>query len=297
MIPGESGWETDMPRAARSSTLIGILLVAACGGETAPLVVDLPEVTEIPLAGRLDGERDFLLSQSPDGDGFIFTRMDRERKTRILFVADPFSGDAPSQVKGSIPGDADAVFDPAGGRVLFMANGRQNDADTDQYDLFEADWRRGAFDRVRSLDGLNTVHDETFPGTDRSGTVVFASTRPGGAGGQDLYEATPGTGGWNVRFLEELNSFASDSNPLLFPDGRKLIFYSARPGGFGQVDLYVSRRGEDGSWGEPVNLGPGINTADGEYAPSLSADGKVLFFARGAAIYGVNIASVPALAE
>ncbi|TMB35799.1 MAG: hypothetical protein E6J61_01045, partial [Deltaproteobacteria bacterium] len=52
-----------------------------------------------------------------------------------------------------------------------------------------------------------------------------------------------------------------------------------RPGSQGDTDLWVSfRDGEQ--WREPRNLGVPINTADGEFAPGISADGAWLFFTR-----------------
>lgn len=280
------------------SALILTLFVAACAGEDpAPLTLDFPEATKIPLAGRGEKERDFLLAQDPGGYGFVFTRMSSQDEMRLLRVTDPMNGETPVEVYPGALGDADAVFDPAGGRLLLMAKGRHGDPQRDDFDLFEADWRRGRAGEPKRLEALNTEFSEVFPAIARDGTMVFASPRPGSLGGQDLYEAMPVGDGFEVRKLDEINSTASDNNPMLFPDGDTLIFFSGRRGGLGGPDLYVSRRQGDGTWGEPVNLGPEVNTGQPDYAPSLSADGKVLFFARGPEIYGINIASIPALAQ
>ena len=63
------------------------------------------------------------------------------------------------------------------------------------------------------------------------------------------------------------------------PDGKYLFFVSDRPGGYGGLDIYMSEKKADGSWGEPVNLGPTINTPYNEDAPLLLGDGKTFFFA------------------
>jgi len=60
-------------------------------------------------------------------------------------------------------------------------------------------------------------------------------------------------------------------------DGRYLYFGSDREGGLGGRDLWVSEKIDD-EWGEPVNLGPPINTAGDEDRPFLSADGRELWF-------------------
>ena len=70
-------------------------------------------------------------------------------------------------------------------------------------------------------------------------------------------------------------------DPFIAPDQSWLIFASERPGGYGAADLYVSFRRPDGTWGEPKNLGPSVNTAGSEYTPMLSPDGRYLFFTRG----------------
>ncbi|MBI4581050.1 MAG: PD40 domain-containing protein [Planctomycetes bacterium] len=67
------------------------------------------------------------------------------------------------------------------------------------------------------------------------------------------------------------------SDPSLSADGNTLFFSSDRPGGFGRTDIWTSRR-IDGEWTEPTNLGPAVNTPAGESEPSISADGRTLYF-------------------
>jgi len=55
--------------------------------------------------------------------------------------------------------------------------------------------------------------------------------------------------------------------------------YSPRPGGFGECDLWVTRRANKHEpWGKTVNLGPIVNTANDESTPSISSDGSMLYF-------------------
>lgn len=60
-------------------------------------------------------------------------------------------------------------------------------------------------------------------------------------------------------------------------DGTILIFSAETYGTHGVDDLYVSLN-TNGKWSEPKNLGPVINTQFQEVSPSLSADGKTLYF-------------------
>ena len=75
-----------------------------------------------------------------------------------------------------------------------------------------------------------------------------------------------------------LNSPYWESQPSISADGQTLYFVSNRPGGFGKMDIWISRMTEDSGWGEPENAGPVINTAGDEMSPFIHFDGKTLYF-------------------
>jgi hypothetical protein len=76
-----------------------------------------------------------------------------------------------------------------------------------------------------------------------------------------------------------INSSSGDAFPRISPDGLDLYFASWRPGGYGDIDIYVAKRATvKEPWGEPVNLGPTVNSAYGEYQLVVSPDGRLLFF-------------------
>lgn len=75
-----------------------------------------------------------------------------------------------------------------------------------------------------------------------------------------------------------INSRFNEGTCTISADGRKLIFTSCiGRKGYGQCDLFMSEKIGD-TWTEPANLGPSINTSAWESQPSLSADGRVLYF-------------------
>ncbi len=79
--------------------------------------------------------------------------------------------------------------------------------------------------------------------------------------------------------LRSINSSYYDDHPDISPDGLSLFFCSMRPGGYGNSDLWVTRREtKDGEWSTPVNLGPSVNSSDSDTAPCISVDGLSLFF-------------------
>jgi hypothetical protein len=82
-----------------------------------------------------------------------------------------------------------------------------------------------------------------------------------------------------VRLDDNINSMKGDEiAATISNDGNMIFFASNRTGGFGGIDLYVSNRLPNGKWGPAQNLGAEINTSADEDFPSLSPDGKILFF-------------------
>jgi tetratricopeptide (TPR) repeat protein len=85
----------------------------------------------------------------------------------------------------------------------------------------------------------------------------------------------------SITLLENsnINSEFWETHFMVSQDGTLAFFSSDRPGGFGGRDLYMCKKGTDGTWGMPVNLGPKINTESDEDAPFLSINNKQLYFA------------------
>jgi len=116
----------------------------------------------------------------------------------------------------------------------------------------------------------------------RNGRQMFftACGRPAVKGTCDIWEAT--LDGPNVKKYKplrgDINSDAWDSQATISCDGKTLYFSSNRDGGFGGADIWVSHLADDGSWEEPRNLGPEINTSGDEEAPFITNDGRILFF-------------------
>jgi len=77
---------------------------------------------------------------------------------------------------------------------------------------------------------------------------------------------------------EKINSAYNEGTCAISADGRTLIFTSCLGRkGYGNCDLFLSRKnGEE--WTAPVNMGPQVNSAAWESQPSLSADGRTLYF-------------------
>ncbi|HUV66084.1 MAG TPA: ankyrin repeat domain-containing protein, partial [Sedimentisphaerales bacterium] len=113
--------------------------------------------------------------------------------------------------------------------------------------------------------------------------LYFNSPRPGGLGQADIWVTTRKTKadpwGTPVNLGPTVNSPAGEHAPSISADGLSLYFSSDRSGGYGFQDLWMTTRQTRSSlWGEPVNLGPTVNSAAREHAPSISTDGLELYF-------------------
>ncbi len=130
---------------------------------------------------------------------------------------------------------------------------------------------------------VSTDADEIYPVVVGDGSLYFESNRPGGMGKFDLYRAQRLADG---RFAEPvnvgapINSEHGTGDTFVAPDESYMVFSSRRPVGRGMGDLFVSFRQANGQWGEPVNLGEGVNTDQHEFCPMVTPDGKYLFFSR-----------------
>jgi len=75
-----------------------------------------------------------------------------------------------------------------------------------------------------------------------------------------------------------INTIYWESHGFITPDGNSMYIASNRPGGYGELDLWVSERKADGSWGDPVNLGERINTPYNEDTPFFDPANEALVF-------------------
>ena len=120
------------------------------------------------------------------------------------------------------------------------------------------------------------------------GLELFFARSYAGAGGFDLWSASRATRdelwGTPVSLGPPVNSSASESTVSVSADGLVLCFSSHPngpypPGGCGGTDIWVTTRPtRNDPWAPPWNPGPPLNTAYWENCPSISGDGRWLYF-------------------
>ncbi len=69
-------------------------------------------------------------------------------------------------------------------------------------------------------------------------------------------------------------------HPFISPDESFMLLNASGDDSFGKSDIYIVLKDDEGNWGEPINLGPKVNSEYSETCPSLSPDGKYIFFGR-----------------
>lgn len=75
-----------------------------------------------------------------------------------------------------------------------------------------------------------------------------------------------------------INTTYWEGGASISADGKTLFFISERKGGYGNADIWMSKRVSNSEWGKPVNLGPEINSEYDEVGAFIAPDGKTLFF-------------------
>ncbi|MGD8868789.1 MAG: hypothetical protein PVI01_14260, partial [Gemmatimonadales bacterium] len=128
---------------------------------------------------------------------------------------------------------------------------------------------------------VSSDRDEFEVSIARNGTLYFSSSRDGGWGDLDIYRARLVAGEYPAaeNLGPPINTSWGDDLPYIAPDESYLIFASDRPGGLGARDLYISFQIDD-EWIEAVNLDQPINSEEWDIYPSVSPDGRYLFFTR-----------------
>lgn len=109
--------------------------------------------------------------------------------------------------------------------------------------------------------------------------LYFASIREGSQG-IDIYRSDKTEDGWSMakNLGEPINTPLNDKSPFVHTDSKTLYFSSQGHLGFGGFDIFYSRQNDDGSWGEPTNIGHPINTDEDEHGFVVSTDGKKVYY-------------------
>jgi len=135
----------------------------------------------------------------------------------------------------------------------------------------------GSWSKPEPIMELNSGQHDAGIGLSNDGKQLFIFSDENGG---DIYVSTRKSKGWNrpEALRGDVNSKYWEGSASISNDGKYLYFASNRPGGFGGIDIYRAEKLANGTWGNTVNMGPGINTAEDEDAPQIHTDNITLFF-------------------
>ena len=130
---------------------------------------------------------------------------------------------------------------------------------------------------------INSGYNESHASLSLDGErIFFASDRPGGFGGKDLYVShrlPDGFWGEPLNLGAHINTPLNEESPFLHPDGHTLYFSSEGHASMGGYDIFSAVMDEDGKWSEVSNVGYPINTPDDDAFFMPTPDGQRVYYA------------------
>lgn len=128
---------------------------------------------------------------------------------------------------------------------------------------------------------LNTFRFQYFPALTADSRFLLFTGRPAADSGEDLFVTKinkDGSFSAPASISPFINTPYNEGAGSISGDGKTLVFASCdRPNSVGNCDLYISRR-TGNTWSKPQNLGRSVNSPEWDSQPSLSADGRTLYF-------------------
>jgi len=222
------------------------------------------------------------LAFTPDGEEFYLDIYVPANNTGIQIrfmemINNVWTSPHPPSFTGSNE-DASPSFSENGNKVFFISD-RPNGSSYDVWNStrIQNDWSAPSpvnIPYTPSLDngwGVSVTSDET----------LYLQMRDSNSNTDyDIYKVNHINGVYSApeRLDENINSSYMDLGAFVDPEENYIILSSARPGGYGSTDLYISSKETDGSWKAAINMGEPVNTSASEGSPFVSADGLYLFF-------------------
>ena len=245
-------------------------------------------------------ESEYFPSLPIDGKELIFTRrLNNHNEDFFLSESNTAGWEKARRLNGSINTDANEgaqMISQDGQWLVFTGCNRPNGAGS--CDIYISYFTpQGWSEAINMGNKINTEEWESQPclSPDKR-DIYFASRRPGGFGGADIYVShLQANGRWSdaENLGPSINTTGDEQCPFIHADNQTLYFTSNVLPGYGDEDLFVVRKSDNGSWEIPKNLGYPINTIDREGTLFIAADGKTAYYAsdRAAGKGGLDIYS------
>ncbi len=151
-------------------------------------------------------------------------------------------------------------------------------------DIYFSDFKEDQFEtpEILNVKDLNTDAWESHLTISPKGDLMyFVSDRLGGFGGRDIYECKKlPDGNWSkpVNMGPKINSAYDEDSPFISADNQYFYFATNGNRSMGGFDIMYSKKNEDGSWGESVNIGYPLNTCGDDLYYTSTGDGYLGYF-------------------
>lgn len=241
-------------------------------------------IPEIFAPGFISTEaRELNSTFTPDGKEFYFSISTPGKGYRMYYSKQAAEGWTEPQ-KVSFSGDhsdVDMYITKDGKRMYFGSTRPVNGAKSD-FKIWYVDRINGGWSEPKYFDSpVNNMKRSLYVTVSNRGTMYFQGIRDDSFGDRDIYcsELKEGKYEEPVPLGSEINSEYGEGDVLIAPDESFMIVnVVGRPDSFGDGDLYISFKQFDGTWSDLKNMGSSINSAESDYCPMLSPDGKYFFF-------------------
>lgn len=231
-------------------------------------------------------ESEYFPSLTIDGSELVFTRRVNGRNEDFYYskkkygewdIAQPMPGDINTEQNEG----AQNISQDGQWLVFTGCNRRDGFGSCDIYISYLT--QQGWSEAINLGGMINTDQWESQPclSPDKK-DLYFASRRYGGYGGSDIYVShlqPNGKWGEPENLGPSVNTPGDEQCPFIHADNQTLYFTSNYWPGYGDDDLFYVRKGPNGVWSEPVNLGYPINTINREGTLFITADGKTAYYA------------------
>lgn len=228
---------------------------------------------------------EFAMTVSPDGKTAFFNRTNDDRSKIYLMQSKMENGGWGAPVVASFSDtlyrEVDPMFTPDG-KYLFFSSTRPLKGETEpgDFNIWVSPRTATGWSRPQPLGKeVNSGATEIFTSTTKEGHLYF--TRMGDGGEREIMRSELKNGKYQPAVAQDiLTEGATFGNPAISPDEKFLVYFCEGENWatFGSSDLYICRRNDDGKWAEPLNMGVAVNSGYTEFAPSISPDGKWLYF-------------------
>jgi outer membrane protein OmpA-like peptidoglycan-associated protein/tetratricopeptide (TPR) repeat protein len=241
----------------------------------------------VNLGDRVNStESEYWPSIPIQGSELIFTRRLNNRNEDFFHSSTKDgSWEAAKPLAGSIntpENEGAQIISQDGTQLVFAANNRPDGLGS--FDIYISyATPQGWSEAVNLGNKINSPYWESQPclSPDKR-DLYFASKRPEGLGGSDLYVShLQPNGRWSEpeNMGATINTAEDEQCPFIHADNQTFYFSSKGLPGYGDEDIFVMRKGPNGAWSKPQNLGYPINTISREGTLFVAADGKTAYYA------------------